>query len=84
MKAVRSLFKRAWRRVQVRIALRHADRALARARRAPNPGYDELIEPAFAIVMTAAVLALIFDPGPDSRALLDWLQSVVATLRAWA
>lgn len=80
MKAVQSLFKRAWRRVQVR----HADRALARARRTPNPGYDELIEPAFAIVMTAAVLALIFDPGPDSRALLDWLQSVVATLRAWA
>ena len=84
MKAVRSLFKRASRRVQVIVALHSADRAVARARRAPNPGYDELIEPVFAIVMTAAVLALVFDPGPDSRALLDWLRSVVATVRAWA
>ena len=46
---------------QFRLAVAQADRLLARHKRAPNPGYDELRSPVFLTVMALAVLVLVVD-----------------------
>lgn len=81
---LQTVYERLLRHVARRAAVRRADRILRASLRRPNPGYDELIEPVFVLVMLAAVAALVFDLRAEGQQVLAWVQSVIDAVRAWA
>lgn len=75
MKRLQRRLKHAQHRWIVHCAVRRADAFLARSRPRPSPGYDELAEPAFVIVMTLAVIALVCDLSVDVQQVASWLNA---------
>lgn len=69
-----------------RALIRQTDRALAKRLRRDNPGYDDLSDPFFIVIMVLAVIVIVLDVrgAGDSSVILDWLHAVASAVRSWA
>ncbi|MET3461261.1 hypothetical protein [Variovorax atrisoli] len=70
----------------VRAEIRRTDRATARRFRQDNPGYDDLLDPLFIVIMVLAVLVIVLDVRGegDVSFILTWLRAVASAVGSWA
>lgn len=69
-----------------RAEIRRTDRAVAKRFRQDNPGYDELSDPLFIVIMVLAALVIVLDVRGDDGAsvILAWLRDIASAVRSWA
>lgn len=70
--------RQAWRLRCARVAVRRAARSAERRQRAASPGYDELSDPVFLVVMALAIVVLFIDLRGDEPGSVSHGRSEVA------
>lgn len=69
-----------------RAEIRRTDRALAKRFSQDNPGYDELSDPLFIVIMALAVLVIVLDVRGEggTSVVLGWLRAAASAIGSWA